>query len=143
MELKNTLFTILRNKVWHWNLLNWVLCKEIFHGKISRKGAPKKTRSRPLFISVKSYKYCQHIQETLLEIRYFERGLYKFLKKSDSIFLFEPNLLLWKLFHKAKGTWKYLTVSFQVAKMFKSFLSLGILYLAISDALIQRRFWVT
>ena len=67
-------------------------------------------------VLVHSKKFSQCIQETLLLVIYFERGLSKTLKKSDVIFLFEPSLFSWKLLWEPKETWNYLQVRRHVTR---------------------------
>ena len=68
----------------------------MFMEKICRKCAPE-TGSRPLYdFYIYNYIYSQYIQKNLLEIRYFERGLLKILKKINLIFVFKIYLFLWK-----------------------------------------------
>ena len=58
-----------------------VLDKEHFYEKSCRKYAPK----------VSPDSFCHCMQEIILKIRYFERGLSKSLKKVNFIFSFEPS----------------------------------------------------
>ena len=45
------------------------------------------------------------MQEILLKVRYFERGLSKSIKKDNFIFSFEPSPFQWARLSKTKGAW--------------------------------------
>ena len=65
-----------------------VLCKK------AENEQRKRTSYRPLFTFGNSKKYRQCIQETYLEIKYFERALSKFIQKSIFIFALKPFLFI-------------------------------------------------
>ena len=78
-----------------------VLNKEIFVEKSCRKYVPKAS-PRPFFILVNNQSsYC--MQEVLLQIKYFERGLSKTLKKLTLFFLLNPVPLNGQKYQKQKG----------------------------------------
>ena len=56
------------------------------------------------------------MQEILLKIRYFKRGLLKSLKKVNFIFFFRTQSLLMDKVIKTKGVWNQRTVALQVTK---------------------------
>ena len=73
-----------------------------------------------------------------MEIKYIEREVTKILKKS--IFVVFKLSIFMGIITKTKGTWNYIPVPFQLAKMFGKSVSLDIHHLAICDALIKRVF---
>ena len=56
------------------------------------------------------------MQEILLKIRCFQRGLSKSLKKVNFTFSFEHSPFERKKLSKTKGAWNYLPVGLQVTK---------------------------
>ena len=75
--------------------------KNIFMEKSCKKCAPK-VSPRPLYNwSITQKSHC--MQEILLKVRYFERGLSKRLKKGNFIFSFDPVPFNGQIFQKQKG----------------------------------------
>ena len=56
------------------------------------------------------------MQEILLKIRYFEKGLSNILKKVNFIFPFKPSPFYWMKLSKTKAVWKRWPITLQVTK---------------------------
>ena len=71
------------------HLISMETFMNIFMEKSCRKYAPRAT-ARPLFVLLNSPKQPLHARNSF-QIRYFERGLSKSLKKVNFIFSFKPS----------------------------------------------------
>ena len=56
------------------------------------------------------------MQEILLKIRYFEKGLSNILKNVNFIFPFKPSPFYWMKLSKTKAVWKRWPITLQVTK---------------------------
>ena len=83
------------------------------------------------------------MQEILLKIRYFERGLSKSLKKITLFFLSNPVPLNGQSYHKQKGPGTSDKFLFRLQNKFRKILLLVIYYLTKFDDIIRSDFWVT